>query len=137
MMIALAAAILVAMRIMAATEPAAAADRYVVLSIVAPTNEETVHDNLGSVQIQIAIEPPLHADAGHRLRIALDGQPIAELTSDQPYTLQDVERGTHVLSATVIDRTGAELIASASVTFHMWRASKLFPQHPGRPTPRK
>jgi hypothetical protein len=137
MVVALAAASLVAAIILAAIGRVEGAERYATLSIIAPANEETVHDNLGTVQVRVSIEPPLQTHAGHRLRIVLDGQPIAELSSAQPHTLRDVERGTHVLSATVIDRADAELIASESVTFHMWRASLLFPQRPHRPAPSK
>lgn len=100
---------------------------YTAVSIVAPANEETVHDNTGSVPVQVSIEPPLQLRHGHRLRITLDGQPVATLQSNT-HTLTNVDRGTHVLGVAVIDGEGRELITSTSVTFHMWRASALFPR---------
>ena len=107
--------------------------RYTALSIVAPANEETIHDNSGTVNVEVSIEPELQVRQGHQLRISLDGVPVATLPAVQRYALLDVERGTHVLSAAVIDRDGGELISSTSVTFYMWQASQLFPQRPDRP----
>lgn len=106
---------------------------YIALSIVAPTNEETIYDNAGTVRVEVAIEPGLQVRHGHQLRISLDGVPVATLPATKRYALLDVERGTHVLGAAVIDRDGGELMSSASVTFYMWQASSLFPQRPDRP----
>ncbi|RPI45793.1 MAG: hypothetical protein EHM59_09180 [Betaproteobacteria bacterium] len=98
---------------------------YTSISIVAPTDEETVHDNSGTVNVRIAVEPALQRGRGDRVRLSLDGSPLATLESDT-FTLTDVDRGAHVLSAAVIDAEGREIVVSPGVTFHMWRASVLF-----------
>ena len=100
---------------------------YVAVKVVTPTNDQTVHDNLGKVEVRVAVAPALQTGRGHRLQIILDDRPVAATTGDS-HVLNGVERGTHTLRAAVIDRDGRELAASEPVTFYLWQASRLFPK---------
>jgi hypothetical protein len=119
---------------LAGLAPGAAAlaqTRYDV-AIVQPATDETVHDNLGNVAVQVAVSPSL--GAGATIALLLDGQPAAQAATTA-FALSGVERGTHTLAAQVVDANGATLAASQPVTFHMWQASRLFPGRKPKPAP--
>jgi hypothetical protein len=104
----------------------AQAGAYDELRIVAPAEDATVHDNQGNVSITVSVVPALQAQAGDRIVLLLDGRSAASGTGGQ-FTLTGVDRGTHTLAAQVTAADGAVRIASAPITFHMWRASRRFP----------
>lgn len=105
----------------------AAADRYVQFRLVRPGKDETIHDNLGNVPVEVRLQPPLRAAQGHRLRLRLDDSMLPGAWQQMSFTLSDIDRGTHTLQAVVADAEGRTLIESERVEFHVWRASRLFP----------
>jgi hypothetical protein len=106
------------------TEPA---ESYTRLSIVEPVDEQVIWSNEKTVSIGIAIEPQLQASEGHRLVILLDDNPIEVPAGEMPITLDEVDRGTHTLSAEVLDEEGRVMIRSDTITFHMKQHSVLAP----------
>ena len=100
--------------------------RYEALSIVAPLQDATVHDNQGRVDVAVRVSPPLRTAAGDRIALLLDGSVVAN-TAGTSARLANVDRGTHTLQAQVTAADGTVLLASAEIRFHMWRASRLFP----------
>jgi hypothetical protein len=108
---------------------AQAPPRYADVVIVQPANEETVHDNLGNVAVQVAVSPSLAP--GDRIVLLVDGRPVAQ-QMDATFALSGIERGAHTLQAQVVDASGATLVASRPVTFYMWQASRLFPGRGGK-----
>jgi len=106
------------------TEPA---ESYTRLSIVEPDDEQVIWSNEKTVSIGIAIEPQLQASEGHRLVILLDDNPIEVPADEMPITLDEVDRGTHTLSAEVLDEEGRVMIRSDTITFHMKQHSVLAP----------
>ncbi|RRV13668.1 DUF4124 domain-containing protein [Pseudomonas saudiphocaensis] len=99
------------------TEPAA---YYRQLNILQPEADATIRDNAGSLVVSLSSEPALQP--GHQYRLLLDGNPIT--TSDAAtLTLEYVNRGTHQLTAEIIDNQGKTLLHSAPQTFHMMRTS--------------
>lgn len=119
----------------AAGQAPSATGPYASLSIVAPGNEQTVHDNSATVQVEVRLEPALQVRDGHRLQITLDGQTVGTFDHVGTHTVRNVERGSHTLAVMVIDQAGSELIASPGVVFHMWQASALAPQRKQKPAP--
>ena len=101
---------------------------YQILRIVMPEAEEVVHDNDGAVTVVIQLSPALRSIEGHRLKVLLDDRVVSE-GSQQTFALTAIERGTHSVQAQVTAADGSVLITSAPTTFHMWRASRLFPKH--------
>ncbi|HKK06575.1 MAG TPA: DUF4124 domain-containing protein [Gammaproteobacteria bacterium] len=100
--------------------------RYQLVSIVAPANDQTVVNTAGKVQVTVLIQPPLKAGRGDEVRIRLDGKVVK--TGNSPnVTLDNVNRGTHTVSAAVVDRDGNTLIESSSNTFHLHRPSIHLP----------
>ena len=95
--------------------------------IVRPAAEETLHDNTGVVQVEWAAEQSAGV-AGFRL--ILDGRPLPELQTGRSYTFQGVERGTHTVQVTAVDRNGREVAASGVVTFYLWHGSQFMKKGP-------
>lgn len=98
------------------------------VAIVSPASEETVHDNTSQLAVTVTVDDGGHLDQGRAvLRVLLDGATFGADQRGRSFTLQGIERGTHALQIQLVDPDGRILAASASVTFHMWQASALFP----------
>lgn len=104
-------------------KPAAASFQYTELSIVSPTQDQTIHGGGGTIPVQIKLEPPLRS--GDVVLVLLDGKSAAR-GANTAFTLQNVERGTHTLAAKVLDANDQTLLSSSSVTIHVFQYSKLF-----------
>ncbi len=107
------------------------APAYTSIAIVQPANEATVFDNAGKVEVKVALSPAPDLDAGDRIALLLDGQQAA-LQSATQFRLSGVVRGEHRLEARIVDGNGNTVIASAPVKFHLWQASRLFPNRRGK-----
>lgn len=110
---------------------AAQDESYQSFAIVTPTDDASIRDNAGNVDIKVLLEPGLQS--AHRIRFLLDGQPFGEAVTSTSVTLANVDRGTHSLTAIVTSADGEELARTEPVTFHLHRVSKLLP--PPRPAP--
>ena len=97
------------------------------VEILAPAQQDTIHDNSGSLAVEVKVEPPIEPRDGTSIRILLDGKQAAPDAPALSFTLQGVERGEHWLQALLIDRQGKTLSVSGTVQFTMWQASKKSP----------
>ncbi len=97
--------------------PAAAAAVSYTIAILQPTAEETIR-NQPTQRVQIDLQPPLQP--GHLVTVSIDGTLRSRGTSLQP-VLNNVERGTHQLTAAVVDAGGKPIVTSAPVTVHVFR----------------
>jgi hypothetical protein len=114
---------IVGLTLIGGTTGLAAAYRQV--EIVAPEAEQTIHDNLGRMRVEVTVAPSL--ERGHQLKLALDGEPLDREWRSSSIWLEGIDRGEHTLRAFVIDGSGKVVATSAPVTFYMWQASRLFP----------
>lgn len=96
---------------------------YARAEIVSPGFEETIRNAPGEVGVVLALEPSLRS--GHRVQLLLDGQPAAEPVAATAFTLMNVNRGEHQLSAEVLDARGQVVARTGSRTFYMHRPSRL------------
>jgi hypothetical protein len=94
---------------------------YSQLEVVSPVEDETIRDNAGDIQIEVATSPPLRAD--HRLLLVLDGTATEVEAVNGVFELSNVDRGTHTAGARAVDRQGNVLIESNPVTFNLMRVS--------------
>jgi hypothetical protein len=86
----------------------------------------------GHVRIVPGLEP------GERATVVLDGRPAANTDASGSFTLAQIERGSHTLSAQVQTASGQVRCRAPSVTFHVQQPSVQNPNNPnvpGRPTP--
>ena len=106
--------------------------RYQKLQIASPQNEETIFDNSGNVTINVAVSPAIPKALRHKLEVYVDGK--LQAGAGTSLQLTNLDRGSHTVSARVVDGTGAVLIKSAETVFFVRRHSKLFkkPATPAR-----
>ncbi len=95
------------------------------ITITAPANEGTVHSNTGEVSVAVTVAPRL--EPGQTIVITLDDREVAR-GARRRVRLSGVDRGTHLLQARLLDAQGNVLAESDAVTFHLWHASRLFPE---------
>ena len=95
---------------------------YDLFEVASPKNDETFRDNGGLVSIQLTLQPRLFRD--HTISIFMDGKDIGGGRSTS-VTLQNVDRGSHRVHATVVGKDGQQVTSTAPVTFHLHRTSVL------------
>ena len=86
-----------------------------------PSPDEAIRANNGRIQVVMKLEPMLHA--GHRIRVSMDGEPLKEGTTALSFPVPNVARGTHTLSAEVLDNRGETQVTAPAVTFHVLRVA--------------
>lgn len=91
---------------------------YESLEILTPRNDRVIADRTGSVEV-ILLPTPRLAD-GHELIIVVDGKDISR-GRHANVTLSQVPRGSHKVSARILDSGGQTLMTSPTVTFHVKR----------------
>lgn len=103
---------------------AALAAQAAEISIVQPASGETIHSNQGKLAVRLrrAGSPP-----GAGVRLVLDGAALPKVYRGNVIRLEGIDRGSHDLQAVLLDADGRRVATSASVTFYMWHASRLFP----------
>lgn len=90
---------------------------YTQLDLISPLNDQTVWDNNGTVPVSVAVSPAVAAS--HTLQLILDGKLVAASSSDTAFTLNNLDRGTHVLQAQIIDSKKRVIKVSNVVTFYL------------------
>jgi hypothetical protein len=102
------------------SEPAAEADlhtgSYDTFAIASPQEQETVFFNEEGMTVTFNIEPSI--SAGHEVVLRLDGVKVAS-GSSASFTLKNIYRGPHTLSASIIDEQGEVILEAEPVTFFM------------------
>lgn len=107
------------------TSPAVEQQPYASFIMTSPVSEATIRNNLGTIVIETLLTPALMTPLGHAIRFYIDGVAHGAPIDTTTLTLNDVDRGEHQLSASVVDATGKVLIATAATTVFVKRASKL------------
>ncbi len=97
------------------------------VGIVSPQNKETVHDNRGRIAVSVELGHEAGMPGKFGLQALVDGRAVGEVQKADSFTLHGIDRGTHTLQVQLLGRDGEVLATSRSVEFHMWQASRLFP----------
>lgn len=97
---------------------------YSSLRIQSPSNDQVIRSNSGDISISVTVSPALQN--GHRIQILIDGAVVSAAQSTTDFTLNEVYRGTHQLTARIIDLSNnSTLIISPPVEVHVKRHSIL------------
>ena len=96
---------------------------YDVFEVASPKNDETLRDNGGVVEIRLTIEPRLFRD--HTISIFMDGKELGGGGRSPGIILQNVDRGTHVVHATIVGKNSEQVTSTSPITFHLHRTSVL------------
>ncbi|WBE25324.1 DUF4124 domain-containing protein [Denitrificimonas caeni] len=91
--------------------------QYQILRILAPEPDATVRANERQLTVTVSSEPALQD--GHRYRIFLDGEVVAEPSRSPVFRLRDIDRGTHQLAVEIINEQGAVLERTPAQPFHL------------------
>ncbi len=97
------------------------------ISISSPGNDAQIPTGQRDVSVNLSLSPALHKD--HKVQLMVNGAPFGDSFSGTSGTLKEIYRGSHQISAAVIDSNGKTISVSDSVTIHVQRHSRL------RPTP--
>lgn len=94
---------------------------YQVLRLLIPEPDATIRDLAGNLIVTITSEPSLLPQ--HNFRLIMDGQPVGVVGRSPVFPLENIDRGTHQLSAEIIDAYGRIIERTPSQPFHMKRTS--------------
>lgn len=92
------------------------------ISITSPEQNESTW---GSITASVSVQPRLKANNQDKVQFKLDGKNVGEPQTGLSYTFDNVERGSHILVASVVDNNGKVLSTSKSVLFQMHRTSVI------------
>ncbi len=106
---------------------------YNSMTITEPEAEATVRSNQGVVQISVELDPPLMTRLGHRVQFYLDDERHGSPVEKMAISFSNIDRGTHNISAYVIDKDDNPVVSASAVTFHLQRESINSPNNPNNP----
>lgn len=106
-------------------KPKPKAKRYKSIKIVSPEHDQAYRSNNGDVEIVYSISPPLQTKFKHKIKLVFDGKKLPGQWESSTISLTNLDRGTHTISAIVVDKKGKKLIQSSTTTFHLLRHSVL------------
>ncbi|MEO1320983.1 MAG: DUF4124 domain-containing protein, partial [Pseudomonadota bacterium] len=90
-------------------------------TITTPEPQQVLWNIATNLSVSMTLEPALAGS--HRIQWLLDGQPIGEPVLGLQTTLTPVFRGTHTLTANVVDSQGTTVFSTAPVTFYVQQAT--------------
>lgn len=97
------------------------------ISIASPEQNESIWDGGGTVTIAVNISPALNSERADQIVFKLDGQRVGEPQSSTSFTLTNIDRGSHIVVASVVDKAGKVMKNSKSILFHIHRRSVAGP----------
>ena len=103
---------------------------YSGLRILSPVSKDTIRDNAGNVPVELQVTPTLKIKHGHRFVLSIDGKVVASTTVPR-YKLTSIERGSHTLTAQIMDQKNKALTQPVSVNFHLITSAKISKKNPG------
>lgn len=90
------------------------------LSLISPTQEQTVRDNLGNLTVRAKLSP----QSAGMFQLVLDGEVVQ--TQPQPvFELTNLNRGEHTIQVHFLQNRGKILASTPSTVFYLRRASAL------------
>ncbi|KPU83241.1 hypothetical protein JI57_01925 [Psychromonas sp. PRT-SC03] len=87
-------------------------------NIISPHNDISIRSNNGQLNVQVKISPNLLST--HRLQFFMDGIKIGKQQHASIFTLQGVDRGTHLLQVHLIDKEKQIISKSPIVRVHLY-----------------
>ena len=99
-----------------AKDPPAAIDYRV--SIVNLRDDDVVWNNARELELQLAIEPRLAVERGHRIEAYVDGVRHGPPRRETRIVLSGIDRGTHEVMARIVGEDGSALAESERLTIH-------------------
>lgn len=92
---------------------------YSSAQITSPSPDQTIGNDQLNVVVQLVLEPQLQE--GHSVQFLYDGAPYGGPAAATSYAINGLNRGTHSVSAHVLDQKGVVVAVAPPVTFHVQR----------------
>ncbi|MGH8254204.1 MAG: DUF4124 domain-containing protein [Steroidobacteraceae bacterium] len=100
-------------------------------AVVQPAQDQVLID---VESVTIAVQPRPAKRSTDRIELSMDGQAMAAGTTDQQeFKISPIDRGTHIVAATIRDGDGKNLCQSSAISFHVRQPSVLAPLNPNNP----
>ena len=98
---------------------------YDEFSIQEPRNRTIIRNNLGIVDVTVALKPALKDKDKHRIQYILDKELYGPAIAKTTIRISNLPRGRHTLSARLVDRKNNVLTSTSTIVFNMRRHSVL------------
>ncbi len=95
---------------------------YTEFYIASPQHDSAIRANAGTLTLTLSLTPPLNIKQGDKIMLSLDGQTVGKPSTQLSYTLTNLDRGSHTLSASLINASGAIIKVTTPITVHILRA---------------
>lgn len=102
------------------TEQVSTASTYKTFEITSPKNQETIQ-NQPVISVAFNVDPVMLP--GDKIQVMLDGSPVGTPNATIYQEVSNIARGTHTLSAAIINKNGETIKQSTSVTIFVHRNS--------------
>lgn len=96
-----------------------------VVDLVSPQDESHVPPGQRNLEVAVRLEPQLQP--GDRIQFIMDGKPLAPPSEDRSYVIEEIFRGTHTISAQIVNEQGQVLATTPTATVYVHRPSRLTP----------
>ena len=93
------------------------------ISVMSPEQNQSIWEGGGIFTATVSVQPELNANRADQVQFKLDGKSISGPQPGLSYTFENIERGSHILAVSVVDKNGKVLKTSKSILFHMHRNS--------------
>jgi hypothetical protein len=97
-----------------------ASHSYTKLHVISPEDQASLRDE-HSILFRVALEPSLQK--GHKIEFLDNGKPLQAAGESASMELLNFDRGTHQLSARVIDKQGKTIKTSNTITVYIFRTA--------------
>ncbi|MCK4951034.1 MAG: DUF4124 domain-containing protein [Gammaproteobacteria bacterium] len=91
---------------------------YSEFKILSPASKDTIRNADGDVAVNLLVTPELQVKLGHRIVLYVDGSKVTSTTVTR-YKLTNVDRGSHTLSAQIVDSNGKPYSELISTVFYL------------------
>jgi hypothetical protein len=93
------------------------------INIMSPEQNQSLWEGGGIFTATVSVQPELNTNRADQLQFKLDGKAVSGPQSELSHAFQNIERGSHILAVSIVDKNGKVLKTSKSILFHMHRNS--------------
>lgn len=93
------------------------------ISITSPEQNQSIWTGGGVLTASVVVRPELSSARGDLVQFTFDGKNVGGPQSSLSYTFENIERGSHILAVSIVDKNGRVIKTSRSVLFQMHRNS--------------
>ncbi|MFT7234878.1 MAG: hypothetical protein ACI9QV_000447 [Methylophagaceae bacterium] len=93
------------------------------IMITSPEQNQSIWTGGGILIASVSLQPKLSTGRADLLQFTLDGKNIGDAQTGASYNFENIERGSHILAVSVVDKKGRILATSKSILFQMHRSS--------------